>query len=42
MERGGEIRIRILWENTYTPPTNPRATMDDKIRINIKKNKIKG
>jgi len=33
---GGEIRIRIWWENMNRPLTNPRTTMDDKLTINIK------
>jgi hypothetical protein len=37
MRRGGEIRIGILWENMNRPLTNPGATMDDKLRVNIKK-----
>jgi hypothetical protein len=41
MGRGGEIRIRIWWENMKRPPKNPRATRDNKTRINIK-NKRKG
>jgi len=37
MGRGGDIRIRIWWENMNRQPTNPRATRDYKLRINIKK-----
>jgi hypothetical protein len=38
MGRGGEIRIKIWWENTMNRPlTKPRTTVDDEFRINIKK-----